>query len=90
VRKARAVVKIPPDYIDLPLSVSPAAVGDAFIKANPGLTQDGISVGCDNKRLTEVRLCLSRELQFHDCPEVARRNCRRDQVLMPPLRGGSS
>jgi ribonuclease T2 len=42
VRKARAVVKIPPDYIDLqaPLSVSPAAVGDAFIKANPGLTQD--------------------------------------------------
>ena len=41
VRKARAVVKIPPDYIDLqaPLSVSPAAVGDAFIKANPGLTQ---------------------------------------------------
>ena len=91
VRKARAVVKIPPDYIDLqaPLSVSPAAVGDAFIKANPGLTQDGISVGCDSKRLTEVRLCLSRELQFHDCPEVARRSCRRDQVLMPPLRGGS-
>jgi ribonuclease T2 len=92
VRKARAVVKIPPDYIDLqaPLSVSPAAVGDAFIKANPGLTQDGISVGCDSKRLTEVRLCLSRELQFRDCPEVARRSCRRDQVLMPPLRGGSS
>ena len=91
VRKARAVVKIPPDYFDLqaPLSVSPAAVGDAFIKANPGLTQDGISVGCDSKRLTEVRLCLSRELQFHDCPEVARRSCRRDQVLMPPLRGGS-
>jgi ribonuclease T2 len=91
VREARAVVKIPPDYIDLqaPLSVSPAAVGDAFIKANPGLTQDGISVGCDSKRLTEVRLCLSRELQFHDCPEVARRSCRRDQVLMPPLRGGS-
>src|SRR6478735_1663661 len=91
VRKARAVVKIPPDYIDLqaPLSVSPAAIGDAFIKANPGLTQDGISVGCDSKRLTEVRLCLSRELQFHDCPQVARRSCRRDQVLMPPLRGGS-
>ena len=91
VRKARAVVKIPPDYIDLQaqLSVSPAAVGDAFIKANPGLTQDGISVGCDSKRLTEVRLCLSRELQFHDCPEVARRSCRRDHVLMPPLRGGS-
>ena len=41
VRKARAVVKIPPEYMDLqePLSVAPAAVEDAFIKANPGLRQ---------------------------------------------------
>src|SRR5271170_1266683 len=40
VRKARAVVKIPPDYVDLkaPLNVTPGAVEDAFIKANPGLT----------------------------------------------------
>jgi ribonuclease T2 len=92
VRKARAVVKIPPEYIDLqaPLSVSPASVEDAFIKANPGLSQSGLAVGCDSKRLTEVRICLSRELQFQDCPQVARRSCRRDQVLMPPLRGGSS
>ena len=39
VRKARAVVKIPPEYVDLqePLSVTPAAVEDAFIKANSGL-----------------------------------------------------
>ena len=41
VRKARAVVKIPPEYVDLqePLSVTPAAVEDAFIKANAGLPQ---------------------------------------------------
>jgi len=88
VRKARAVVKIPPDYIDLqePLSVSPAAVEDAFIRANPGLSPTGLSVGCDKKRLTEVRICLSKDLQFRECPEIARRACRRDQVVMPPLR----
>jgi len=46
VRKARAVVKIPPEYIDLqaPLSVTPATVEDAFIKANPGLSPNGIAV----------------------------------------------
>ena len=73
VRKARAVVKIPPEYMDLqePLSVTPAAVEDAFIKANPGLSQGDIAVACDSTRLTEVRLCLSKELQFRDCPEVA-------------------
>jgi len=90
VRKARAVVKIPPQYVDLqkPLGVSPGAVEDAFIKANPGLSPGGIAIGCDNKRLTEVRLCLSKDLQFRDCPEVARRSCRRDELMMPPLRGG--
>jgi len=90
VRKARAVVKIPPKYVDLqePLSVSPAAVEDAFIKANSGLSESGIAIGCDKKRLTEVRLCLSKDLQFRDCPEIARRSCRRDELLMPPLRGG--
>src|SRR6266568_1881347 len=41
VRKARAAVKIPEDYLE-PLheiTVAPAAVGDAFVRANPGLTQ---------------------------------------------------
>jgi len=94
VRKARAAVKIPPEYSDLkePLAVTPGAVEDAFIKANPGLSPKAIAVGCDKKRLTEVRLCLAKDLskdvQFHDCAEVTKRSCRRDQLVMPPLRGG--
>jgi ribonuclease T2 len=90
VRKARAAVKIPPEYVDPQetLSVAPGAVADAFVKANPGLSQAGIAVDCDKKRLTEVRVCLSKDLQFRDCPEITRRSCRRDVVVMPPLRGG--
>lgn len=90
VRKARATVKIPPEYVDLkqPLAVTPAAVEDAFIKANPGLSPTGMAVGCDRKRLTEIRICLTKDLKFRDCPQVSRRSCRRDQVTMPPLRGG--
>jgi ribonuclease T2 len=90
VRKARAVVKIPLEYIDLqkPLSVTPAAVEEAFMKANPGLAENGLAIECDKKRLTEVRICLTKELQFRDCAEIARRSCRREQLLMPPLRGG--
>jgi ribonuclease T2 len=89
VRKARAVVKIPPEFINLhePLNVTPAAVEDAFSATNPGLSRNGIAIGCDKKRLTEVRICLSKELQFRDCAEIARRSCKRDQLIMPPLRG---
>jgi ribonuclease T2 len=89
VRKARAAVKIPPDYVDVrePLQVTPKGVAEAFIKANPGLTQNGIAIECSRRRLSEVRLCLSKDLQFRDCPDVVRRSCRSDNVLMPPVRG---
>ncbi len=90
VRKARAAVKIPTDYLTLSRvqSVSPSAIEDAFIKANPGLSSAAIAVTCDNKRLSEVRICLSKELQFRACEEIDRRACRRDSVMMPPVRGG--
>jgi ribonuclease T2 len=89
VRKARAAVKIPPDYTDVqePLSVTPRDVEDAFINANPGLSPGAIAIGCARNRLTEVRLCLSKDLQFRDCPGIAKRTCRRNQLVMPPTRG---
>jgi ribonuclease T2 len=90
VRKARAAVKIPKAY-SAPRStvtVSPAEVEDAFIKANPGLSPAGIAVTCGGTRLSEVRICLTRDLRFRDCAEIDRRACRRDRLFMPPVRGG--
>jgi hypothetical protein len=37
-----------------------------------------------------ILVTLDHGVDLQDCPEIARRSCRRDQVLMPPLRGGSS
>src|SRR5438309_11115776 len=67
VRKARALVKIPDDYIEpaQEITVTPAEVGDAFVKANPGLSRASVSVSCDAKRLTEVRICIGKDLAFH-------------------------
>jgi ribonuclease T2 len=84
-RKARASVKIPPEYLNpqQPLTVTPAAVASAFHKANPDLATDAMAIACDDKRLTEVRLCLSKDLKFRACPEIVQHSCHRDQVLMP-------
>lgn len=92
VRRARAVVNIPAQYADLqkPLNVSPAAVEDAFIKANPDLAQGDMAVACEKRRLTEVRLCLSKDLKFRACPQIVARSCGRARVLMPPLHGSAS
>jgi ribonuclease T2 len=91
VRKARAVVKIPSEFLDVkaPFTVAPDEVEEAFLKANPSLTRSAIAVGCDNRRLREVRICMTKELRFHDCDEVDRRACRREQLVVPPVRGGT-
>ena len=82
-------MKIPPEFLDVKseLTVTPDGVQEAFTKANPGLTRAGMAVGCDNKRLQEIRICMTRELVFRDCAEVERRSCKRDKLVMPPVRG---
>jgi ribonuclease T2 len=90
IRKARSAVKIPEEYLELsaPKTVAPADIEDAFIKVNPGLSASAIAVTCDKTRLGEVRICMSKDLQFRACEEIDRRACGRDQVIMPPMRGG--
>jgi ribonuclease T2 len=90
IRRARAAVKIPPEFLELSQDkvVAPATIEEAFIKVNPGLTNSAIAVTCNRTRLSEVRICLSKDLQFRSCDEVDRQACRRDKVDMPPIRGG--
>ncbi|MGE0751904.1 MAG: ribonuclease T [Variibacter sp.] len=90
IRKARAFIKIPEPYLEpaAALTVSPREVEDAFIKVNPGMTDEAIAVNCDQRRLREVRICLTKQFGFRACPEIERRACRRDRLVMPPVRGG--
>jgi ribonuclease T2 len=90
IRKARATVKIPEEFLQLsePKTIAPGDIEEAFIKVNPGLSSSAISVTCDSRRLSEVRVCLSKDLQFRSCEEIDRRACRREEVVMPPMRGG--
>jgi ribonuclease T2 len=89
VRRARAVVKIPPQYLEpqSALDVTPDQVEDAFVAANPGMSRAGVAVTCGDTRLSEVRICMTRDLQFRECADVDRRACRRDKLVMPPVRG---
>jgi len=92
VRRARALVKIPDAYIEPKalLTVTPDEVEEAFVAANPGLARDAIAVTCDSRRLSEVRICLGKDLRFRACPEIDARACRRDKIVMPPVRGDAA
>src|ERR1700738_599863 len=90
IRNARAGGKIPPEYLELsePKTVAPAEIEDAFIKVNPGLSTSAIAVTCDKRRLSEVRICMSKDLQVRACDETDRRACRSERGESPPMRGG--
>jgi len=87
-RKARALIKIPADYLEptAPASVTPDEIAEAFVKANPGLSRDAMAVACDKTRLTEVRVCVAKDFTFHACPDVARHACTREKIAMPAMR----
>ena len=89
-RAARERIAIPGQYVRLDdyLTADPDDVETAFLAANRGLSSDDAAVICDRRYLREVRICLTKELDFRACPEVDRRACQRSKVVMPPVRGG--
>lgn len=89
-RRAREAVTIPQEFrrLDSYRTLAPRDAEKAFMSANPGLDADDLAVTCDRRFLREVRICMSKDLEFRACPEVDRRSCRAGKVVMPPLRGG--
>lgn len=68
--------------IRLPASV----VEDAFLKANPALEKDGVTVTCKRGYIQEVRVCLSKDLDLVPCGRDVVKDCTLDQSLFTPIR----
>lgn len=89
-RKAYKAITIPRQFrrLDDYLTTSPAEVEDAFLKANPDLRPDMISIDCKRRRLRELRICYTRGLKLTSCGanEQQRRLCSSREIVMPPVR----
>lgn len=85
IRSASERVAIPEQFEDLAKDdhLSAGAVEEAFIAANPGLSARGIAVSCKEKRVAEIRICLTRSLEFRRCAEVDGRGCRDRRLALP-------
>ncbi|MDR7223212.1 ribonuclease T2 [Aminobacter aminovorans] len=88
-RAAREKVEIPKEFksLDSYRTLAPDQAERAFLQSNPAMSADSVAITCDRRFLREVRICMSKDLTFRACPEVDRRGCRLDKVVMPPVRG---
>lgn len=74
VARAQRRVVVPSQYrgADTTLDTKVVAVRKAFVVANPGLKDAGVSVSCKGSRwLREVRVCLDPKFEFRSCAAVA-------------------
>ena len=87
VRRAYQRVAIPDVYETLAadMRTSPQAIEQGFLAANPGMSERGIAVTCSRAGAVEVRICLTRRLDFRRCMEVDAGACRERTIELPGM-----
>jgi ribonuclease T2 len=86
VSKARNLFKIPQSLVDPKdgHTMSLKALYGDFLKINPNLDPGMFSINCRHGALTEVRVCISKNLrQYQLCPQVLRQSCRTSDIFIP-------
>lgn len=87
IRAAFAKLKLPPVIFNgsINRNLKTGDIEDLLTSFNPGLPRDGIGVSCDNGRLSEIRICMSKSLDFRSCSEPGRNTCTRRTLLLPGI-----
>lgn len=77
-RAAKERIAVPDVFraLSRDIRLEAGVVEDAFLEANPELSPDGVVVTCRAGMVQEVRVCLTKDLEFRDCSGDVGRICR--------------
>jgi ribonuclease T2 len=70
------------DAVRLPASV----VEQAFLRDNPNLAPEQITITCRSGYIQEARICLTRDLEPRRCGQDVIYDCTLDDALFEPMR----
>ena len=68
-----------------PVTLPATLIEEAFLKENPSLTADMMTVSCKRGHFHEVKICLNKDLSPRACGDGVVRDCKQ-KVLFPPVR----
>ena len=87
-REAYGRVKRPEVFrnLDREVKLPASVVEEAFLKANPEMEPDGITITCRQGYIQEARICLSRDLSPVPCGQDVVRDCKARDALFTPIR----
>jgi ribonuclease T2 len=86
--EAYASIIRPPVFrkLDHTVKLPASVVEDAFIKDNPSLKRENITITCRQGYIQEARVCLSRDLEPVPCGRDMIKDCTLRDALFTPLR----
>lgn len=76
--QARTSIKVPA-MLDAPTTTQTASVADitqAFVGANPSLPANSLAIICSGRNLSEVRVCMSKDLAPLACGKGVKSQCK--------------
>ncbi|PRY78103.1 ribonuclease T2 [Yoonia maritima] len=87
-RDAYAHVVRPPVFrtIDRDITVPARVIEEAFLKDNPTLEADQITITCKSNYIQEARICMTRDLEFRSCGPDVIRDCNMTDAQFSPMR----
>lgn len=86
--RATAAVKIPPAF-EAPRNeqtLTATQIIDLFRRANPELPESAMTVACSRANLSEVRVCLTKDLSVRACGQGVRTSCPKVALQVPASR----
>lgn len=72
--------------LDEAVTLPARLIEEAFLKANPGLEPDMVTITCREGHIQEARVCLSKKLQPVPCGRDVVRDCSLEKARFEPVR----
>ena len=66
--------------------VNPNTIRKKFVSANPGFSGQTVRIDCGGRHLSEVRVCLTKDLKPRPCSSEVSDTCRGNEIIMQPVR----
>lgn len=87
IRAAFARLQLPPVIFNgsINRNLRVGDIEDLMISFNAGLPRDGIRVHCEAGKLTEIRICMSKSLDFRSCGRMEQQICQGRVLTLPAI-----
>jgi len=87
IRAAYSKVHLPPVIFNgsIDRKLKSGDIEDLLMRFNPGLPRNGISVSCEDGQLSEIRICMTKSLDFRACGKAEQQSCPQRTLTLPSI-----